>query len=52
MSSEKEILLKIDVRNKARAEQDWVKADEMRNQLANMGIILDDTSDGTVWKKK
>ena len=39
-------------RNKARSEKDWEKADKMRKQLDKIGIILDDTSEGTVWKKK
>ena len=39
-------------RNKARLEKNWEKADQMRKQLDEMGIILDDTSEGTVWKKK
>ena len=42
----------IEIRNKARNEKDWEKADEMRKQLDEMGIILDDTPEGTVWKKK
>ena len=33
-------------------EKDWEKADEMRKQLDEMGIILDDTTEGTVWKRK
>ena len=39
-------------RNKARLEKDWDRADEMRKQLDEMGIILDDTPEGTVWKRK
>ena len=39
-------------RNKARSEKDWDRADEIRKQLDEMGIILDDTPEGTVWKKK
>ena len=39
-------------RNKARLEKDWEKADKMRKQLDEMGIMLDDTPGGTVWKKK
>ena len=42
----------IKIRNKARNEKDWEKADEMRKQLDEMDIILDDTPEGTVWKKK
>ena len=42
----------IDIRNKARLEKNWAKADEIRNQLDGMDIVLDDTPDGTIWKKK
>ena len=42
----------IDIRNKARLEKNWAKADEIRNQLDEMDIVLDDTPDGTIWKKK
>ena len=41
----------IQERNKARSEKDWVKADEVRKQLDEMGIILEDTYEGTIWKK-
>ena len=30
----------------------WEKADEIRKQLDERGIILDDTPEGTIWKKK
>ena len=42
----------IQERNKARAEKDWTKADEVRKKLDNSGIILEDTPEGTIWKKK
>ena len=42
----------IDIRNKARGDKDWTKADEVRDKLKEMGIVLDDTPDGTIWKKK
>ena len=42
----------IDLRNKARSEKDWAKADKVRDQLDEMGIILDDTAEGTIWRKK
>ena len=34
------------------AEKDWSKADEVRDKLDKLGIVLDDTPDGTIWKKK
>ena len=42
----------IDRRNQARAEKDWDTADVIRKQLDELGIILEDTSEGTIWKKK
>ena len=42
----------IQERNKARAEKDWDKADEVRKKLDDLGIILEDTPEGTIWKKK
>ncbi len=39
-------------RNEARSNKDWAKADEVRLQLDQMGIQLEDTPDGTIWKKK
>jgi len=37
-------------RNEARKAKNWEKADEIRNQLADMNIILEDRAEGTVWK--
>ena len=42
----------IDRRNQARAEKDWDTADVIRKQLDELGIVLEDTSEGTIWKKK
>ena len=42
----------IDRRNQARAEKDWATADVIRKQLDELGIVLEDTSEGTIWKKK
>ena len=42
----------IQERNKSRHEKDWKKADELRKQLHEIGITLEDTSEGTIWKKR
>src|SRR3990172_454150 len=42
----------VEQREKARREKDWQLADQLRKQLLEMGIILEDTSSGTKWKKK
>ncbi|MFP3029163.1 MAG: cysteine--tRNA ligase [Arsenophonus sp.] len=39
-------------RNDARENKLWAKADLTRDQLSKMGIILEDTQQGTVWRCK
>lgn len=39
-------------RNKARAEKNWARADEIRNMLLESNIELVDTKEGTTWKVK
>jgi cysteinyl-tRNA synthetase len=50
-SIDSEIEALIEERNKARKEKDFDKADSIRDQLKEKGIILDDTPKGTIWKK-
>jgi cysteinyl-tRNA synthetase len=38
-------------RQEARAAKDFAKADEIRDQLLAMGIILKDTREGVTWKR-
>ncbi|MBW2663526.1 MAG: cysteine--tRNA ligase [Deltaproteobacteria bacterium] len=42
----------INERIAARKAKDWSKADNIRKQLEDMGIIIEDRSEGTVWKVK
>lgn len=49
LDAEVEALIK--ERQDARAEKNWAKADEIRDRLTGMGIILEDTKDGVKWKK-
>ena len=42
----------IDERQEARRRRDFGRADEIRDQLAQCGIILEDTKDGVRWKRK
>ena len=42
----------IEERNTARREKNWKRADELRDKLHQMGIILEDTDKGTQWKVK
>jgi cysteinyl-tRNA synthetase len=41
----------IELRAAARVDRDWAKADEIRDGLAGIGIILEDTSDGIRWHR-
>ena len=53
----KEELLDADIdaliqeRQAARKNRDFVRADEIRDQLTGMGIILEDTREGVKWKR-
>ena len=40
----------IEERNSARKEKNWKKADEIRDHLNSLGIVLEDRADGTDWK--
>jgi cysteinyl-tRNA synthetase len=40
----------VEERNAARKAKDWKKADQIRNQLADMDVTLEDRPEGTVWK--
>ena len=42
----------IKVRNEARKAKDWAKADEARNKLTQMGIVIEDGANGTTWRRK
>ena len=37
-------------REEARQEGNYARADEIRDQLADQGIILEDTPTGTLWR--
>lgn len=38
-------------RTEARKSKNWARADEIRNQLTEMGIVLEDTPQGVKWHK-
>lgn len=42
----------IERRSKAKLDKDWATADALRKILEDQGIILEDTKDGVVWRKK
>ncbi|HEX3281532.1 MAG TPA: cysteine--tRNA ligase [Pyrinomonadaceae bacterium] len=47
-----EIQSLIDERQEARHRRDFRRSDEIRDELASRGIILEDTKDGVRWKKR
>jgi len=49
--SAKAIEALIDERNQARKDRDFARADEIRDELAEQGIILDDSREGTSWRR-
>ena len=46
-----EIEVLIEERNRARANSDFARADEIRDQLEVQGILLEDSSRGTRWRR-
>jgi len=50
--SDAEVEALIEQRQQARKSRDFTKADAVRKQLADAGIILEDTKDGLRWKRK
>jgi cysteinyl-tRNA synthetase len=47
-----EVKALIDKRIQARKEKNFLLADQIRKDLEDRGIILEDTAEGTKWKKK
>ena len=49
--SESLVSLLIEVRNDLRSKKEWALADKIRDSLKDIGIVLEDTSTGTIWKR-
>jgi cysteinyl-tRNA synthetase len=47
---EKLIELLIDLRARAREQKDYAESDRIRDELAALGVMLEDRADGTIWK--
>jgi cysteinyl-tRNA synthetase len=43
--------LLVEMRSALRAERQWALADLVRNRLKELGIALEDTPQGTVWRR-
>ena len=50
--AEEEILQLIEERDKARADKNWQKSDDIRDYLNSKGILVEDTPEGSVWRVK
>ncbi|WP_279082996.1 cysteine--tRNA ligase [Lactobacillus apis] len=44
-----EIVALVEQRDEARKNKDWAKSDQLRDQLKQMGVIIEDTPQGTRW---
>ena len=42
----------IELRRECRDDKEWEKADKIRHRLKEIGIVLEDGNDGTVWLKQ
>jgi len=42
----------IAARKQARTDKDWAQSDKIRDQLDAMGVVLEDSTDGTRWSMK
>ena len=42
----------VEARNCFRIEKDFQRADQIRKELEKMGVIVEDTSEGTRWTKR
>ena len=50
--SEKDIIKKIELRNKARKNKEYKEADNLRKELLDKGVLIEDKNGKTIWKFK
>jgi cysteinyl-tRNA synthetase len=48
---DEDVIRLIEEREAARADRDWGRADEIRDRLLEMDIVLEDKPDGTRWRR-
>ena len=46
----KEIERMLTARDQARADKDWQRADEIRDKLAAMKVVVEDNAEGSSWR--
>lgn len=49
--SDREIEQLIEARATARANKDWTESDRIRDLFAEEGIVLEDSAEGTIWRR-
>ncbi len=42
----------IAARTQARSDKEWELADQLRGELTKMGVAIEDTPDGTIWRRE
>ena len=42
----------VEERKQAREQKDWARSDEIREKLKDAGIVLDDSAEGTRWRRE
>ncbi len=50
--SDEEIQALVEERSQAKKQKNFQRADEIRNQLSDLNVIVEDTKDGARWKRK
>lgn len=49
--SEEKIMEMVELREKARQEKNWAKADSIGEELKQKGIMIENSKDGVRWKR-
>ena len=48
----RKLKIKINLRNKARADKNYKESDNIRNYLLDKGVLIEDKDGKTIWKFK